>query len=231
MFQGFPQSGFKFLKELRLNNNREWFTKHKSEYEKHIKFPAIEIIEEMHDIFTKNNIPFLAHPKKSLFRIYRDTRFSNDKTPYKTHVGITFTFHSDEIDNSIATKTEKPGMYIHLEPNNCFIAGGLYAPDSTQLRNIRVALDTDWKLLEQLSKQKKLLQEFPAGLTGEQLKTMPRGFSVEHPGKELLRMKQFLLFENVPQKMVQSPSIISVIENKAKAMAPIMEFLSLAMID
>jgi uncharacterized protein (TIGR02453 family) len=128
-----------------------------------------------------------------------------------------------------ADKTEKPGLYVHIDPKGCFIAGGLYMPMSGQLLKIREALDTDWEILDEISKNSMFLHEFPDGLTGEKLKTMPKGFQNDHPGKEYLRMKQFLMFSHIDNQFICTEEFIDILEAKAIAMAPIMEFLSICL--
>lgn len=228
-FSGFPQEGLQFLYDLSNINNRNWFLENKKRYEETLKEPSKQLIQTMEERFSHLQLPYDAHPKRSVFRINRDTRFSKDKTPYKTNIGISFPYQSKDVSDNPADKTEKPGLYVHIDPKGCFIAGGLYMPMSGQLLKIREALDTDWEILDEISKNSMFLHEFPDGLTGEKLKTMPKGFQNDHPGKEYLRMKQFLMFSHIDNQCVCTEEFIDILEAKAIAMAPIMEFLSICL--
>ena len=228
-FSGFPKEGLQFLQDLSVNNNRNWFLEHKKRYEETLKEPAKVFIHTMEERFSHLQLPYDAHPKRSVFRIHRDTRFSKDKTPYKTNIGISFPYQSKDIADIPLDKTEKPGLYLHIDPKGCFIAGGLYMPISAQLLKIREALDTDWEILHEVSKNSMFLDEFPDGLTGEKLKTMPKGFQKDHPGIEYLRMKQFLVFSNIDVESIYTEELLCILEAKAIAMAPVMEFLSICL--
>ncbi len=223
MFQGFPKSGFQFLQELKENNAREWFEERKVIYEQSLRNPSKSLIEHMDQVFLQEDLPFEASMKKSLFRIHRDIRFSKDKSPYKTNIGITFPVNREGISKE--AKTEIPGIYLHIEPNACFIAGGLYMPDANQLKSLRARIEEDWETLNELNHNPDFLKEFPDGLHGIKLKTMPRGFDPEHPGKEYLRMKQFIVMSMIPDSITQSETLIQLLTKKAKSMAPIMMFL------
>jgi len=231
MFQGFDNKAFLFLKNLKNNNSREWFAEHKSMYENALREPSKLLLNEIDQLFIKHRLPYEANPKKSLFRINRDTRFSKDKTPYKTNVGITFPVHRKQDHLVHATKTEKPGMYLHIEPGACFIAGGLYMPDGQQLKSIRERIESDWTILHEIQQQRAFKKEFPKGLLGEKLKTMPRGFDPEHPGKEYLRMKQFIVMESISDSAVKSNLLIKALLAKATAMSSLIMFLDEAITD
>lgn len=230
MFTGFDKKAFQFLINLKNNNTREWFAENKSIYERLLREPSKCLLNEIDQLFIKHQLPYEANPKTSLFRINRDTRFSKDKTPYKTNVGITFPVHrKHHVLN--ATKTEKPGMYLHIEPGACFIAGGLYMPDGQQLKSIRERIESDWTLLNKIQQQRAFRIEFPQGLLGEKVKTMPRGYDPEHPGKEYLRMKQFIVMESIPDSLVKSNALIKELLAKARAMAPLIMYLDESLID
>ncbi|MFN4988893.1 MAG: DUF2461 domain-containing protein [Ignavibacteria bacterium] len=231
MFQGFDNKAFLFLKNLKNNKSREWFAENKSMYENALREPSKLLLNEIDQLFIKHRLPYEASPKKSLFRINRDTRFSKDKTPYKTNVGITFPVHRKQDHLVHATKTEKPGMYLHIEPGACFIAGGLYIPDGQQLKSIRERIESDWTILHEIQQQRAFKKEFPKGLLGEKLKTMPRGFDPEHPGKEYLRMKQFIVMESISDSAVKSNLLIKALLAKATAMSSLIMFLDEAITD
>lgn len=168
---------FDFLKELRSNNNREWFAEHKKEFEA-AKSQADEIFEA---IYAELSTIEKLQPLKK-YRIYRDIRFSKDKTPYKNH------FSAYVGRNQPA---ERGGFYIHFENDNCFVGGGFWAPEKEDLLRIRQSIEFSDEL-EEILNEPKLVQTF-GELFGKELKTAPKGFSKEHERIHLLRKKQFLL--------------------------------------
>ena len=176
---------FEFLNELKENNHRDWFQTHKDAYtqahEEMIEF-ANQLLDEMR-IF--DHIETVSG-KKSLFRIYRDVRFSNNKQPYKTSWSGSF---------KRATSALRGGYYYHIEPGNTFIAGGFFGPNPSDLKLIRNHLDLDDTPLREVL-DSSMIKSFFGALAGEQVKTAPRGFSVDHPAIDLLRYKQFMLRHN-----------------------------------
>ena len=171
-----------FLDDLKKNNNREWFNEHKTNYKvAHgimIAF-AEELLDEMrrHDHIETNS------GKRSLFRIYRDVRFSKDKSPYKTSWSGSF---------RRASKALRGGYYYHVEPGNTFIAGGFFGPNAEDLRHIRNHLAQDESALREVLKAP-VINSYFGSLQGEQLKSTPTGFAKDHPAIDLLRYKHFIL--------------------------------------
>src|SRR3990172_12590450 len=133
-FQGYPREGIDFLRRLKRNNNRNWFEKHKAEYESDVKLPMQSLIASLQPYFESFAPQFDINPKRSLFRIYRDIRFSKDKTPYKTHVAAHFVLRGKP------KGIEGSGFYLHIEPGEVFLGAGLYMPGSDQLKAIRKAI-------------------------------------------------------------------------------------------
>lgn len=173
---------FDFLQELKLNNDRNWFNDHKKQYEKaheHMIIFADALLEEMrkHD-----NIETVSG-KRSLYRIYRDVRFSKNKLPYKTSWSGSF---------KRATMALRGGYYYHLEPGNTFIAGGFFGPNPNDLKHIRKQIEQDDDLLRNVLESHEIKTYF-GSLLGEQVKTTPKGFSIDHPSIDLLRYMQFIL--------------------------------------
>lgn len=223
MKQLFNQSTFKFLKILSENNNREWFHEHKADYEMQVRTPALTFIEVMQGELPVISAHFIASPKKvggSLMRVYRDTRFSKDKTPYKTNVGIQFRHERGK-------DVHAPGFYLHIADDECFLGVGVWHPDSQGLGKIRDAIvnhTSDW--------QKAMKAEiFNTGfsLTGESLKRNPKGFSIDHPLITDLKRKDFIAIKPISKKMVLSDSLVDdVVKNYTDAM-PFMRFLCKAL--
>ena len=179
---------FKFLEELRLNNNREWFALHKPLYEA-AKNEADLIFE---DVYNEISTIEVLQPLKK-YRIYRDVRFSKDKTPYKTHFSA-YTGRNKP--------TNRGGFYMHIENNNCFIGAGFWAPEKDDLLRIRQSIDYSNEL-EELLNDKLLLKNF-GNLVGDELKTAPKGFPKDHARIKLLRKKQFLLIKKFSNAEVLS---------------------------
>src|SRR5262249_27328389 len=129
-FSAFPKEGLQFLRSLKRNNNREWFQKHRANYETHVKQPMIDLIEALHAAFQEFAPEMMASPKASAYRIHRDTRFSKDKSPYKTHVAAVF-------PRSGLGKHEGAGFYVHIAPEDLLVGGGLYMPLPEDLSAVR----------------------------------------------------------------------------------------------
>jgi uncharacterized protein (TIGR02453 family) len=181
-FKGFPREGLRFLKQLKKNNNRTWFNAHKSEYEEFVKLPMQSLIVALQPHVQAFAPEIDFNPKRAMFRIYRDTRFSKDKTPYKTHVAAVF-HPRGHWQNSA-------GYYVHVEPGVIYVGGGIYMPDSDQLKKIRLAIDEDADEFLSIVATQKFKRLF-YGIEGERLQRVPQGFEPEHPMAEWLKHKQF----------------------------------------
>lgn len=212
---GIYQSGFDFLHSLKEHNNREWFNEHKTIFQEELQ--KIEAFAEA--LLEKLNAHDLIETpsgKKSLYRIYRDTRFSNDKTPYKTHWSGSF---------KRATKQRRGGYYFHIEPGNSLIAGGFFAPVPQDLKLIRDDIAFDAAPLRKILKSKSFVTMFGT-LQGEQLKTAPKGIPADHEAIDLLRYKQFLLIRKFTDKEVLSASFIEEADKTFAAMRPFFDYMS-----
>src|SRR5947209_6587562 len=167
-FSAFPKEGLQFLRSLKRNNNREWFQKHRSNYEQHIKQPMADLIEALHMDFQEFAPEMIASPKVSAYRIYRDTRFSKDKTPYKTHVAAVF-------PRSGLSKHEGAGFYLHIGPAELLIGGGLYMPFPEDLSAVRWHIAENPETFLAIVGGGKFRKMF-GDLGGERLSRVPRGF-------------------------------------------------------
>ncbi|MRG44615.1 TIGR02453 family protein [Chitinophaga sp. SYP-B3965] len=215
MQQQIQPSSFKFLKKLKENNNREWFNTHKTEFQ--AEQQLIEgFAEALLGKLSKHDLIETESGKKSLFRIYRDTRFSHDKTPYKTNWSGGF---------KRATKQRRGGYYFQLEPGNSFIAGGFWGPSSEDLKKIRDDIAFDPAPLRKILAGKTFFSHF-GKLEGEQLKTTPKGFDAGHEGIDLLRYKQFLLIKRFTDKEVLSEQFLKEADLTLQAMRPFFDYMS-----
>jgi uncharacterized protein (TIGR02453 family) len=208
-------ASFDFLKKLKKNNNREWFNAHKTGYQQELSF-----MEAFADGLLKNlnSHDMIETPsgKKSLFRIYRDTRFSSDKTPYKTHWSGSF---------KRATKYRRGGYYFHIEQGNSFIAGGFWGPVPVDLRRIRDDIAFDAAPLRKILKSRSFVSMFGT-LQGEQLKKAPQGYDANHEAIDLLRHKQFLLIRRFSDKEVLNKGFLKEANLTFKAMRPFFDYMS-----
>ncbi len=207
---------FSFLKDLAKNNKREWFQDNKARYDQDVKGPALQLIADFSPHLNKISKCMLADPRPvggSLFRIHRDTRFSKDKTPYKTHVGITFR-HAEGRD------VHGPIFYLHIEPGQLFAAAGMWHPPSESIAQVRDAI------VEHPAKWKRVLSKVDLGDNTEGLKRPPRGYDAEHPYIEDLKRKSFTSGWNYTQKQVTGDKFLSVLAKDYKAQAPLVKFLA-----
>ncbi|SDP97932.1 TIGR02453 family protein [Mucilaginibacter sp. OK268] len=210
-----PQSSFDFLNALKQNNNREWFNLHKAQFEKeqgHLQIFAEALLQKMnmHDLIET------VSGKKSLYRIYRDTRFSSDKTPYKIHWPGSF---------KRATKYRRGGYYFHIEPGNSFIGGGFWGPNPQDLKLIREDIAFDATPLRNILNDPTFISVFET-LKGEQLKTTPKGFDAGHEAIDLLRYKQFLLMKRFTDAEVLDPLFVDQVNSTFKNMRPFLDYMS-----
>ena len=213
--QVIASSGLDFLRKLKTNNNRDWFNVHKDQFLKEqqlIETFANALLQELntHDIIET------ASGKKSLHRIYRDTRFSNNKTPYKTNWSGSF---------RRATKLRRGGYYFHIEPGNSFIAGGFWGPETNDLKRIRDEIAFDAAPLRKILKSKSFISTFGM-LQGEQLKTTPKGFDSANEAIDLLRFKQFLLIRKFTDKEVLTEGFLNEANKTFKHMRPFFNYMS-----
>ena len=194
---------FRFLRQLEENNKREWFHANKDLYESSVRHPALQFISDFGPHLAKISRNFSADPRPvggSLFRIHRDVRFSRDKRPYKTSVGIQFRHKK-------AKDVHAPGFYLHLQPGYVFAGIGIWHPDSASLKKIRdelVANPAGWRRVVNGKKFSAIYE-----LEGESLKRPPRGYDAEHPLVEDLKRKDFIAVVKLTQNQVTSPGFLN----------------------
>jgi len=217
-FGGFPPETLKFLRQLKRNNNREWFGQHKAEYENNVKRPMLSLVEDLGGVLQGIAPEMNTDPKRAMFRIYRDTRFSPDKTPYKTQVAAHFAPASPE-------KRTYASLYFHLEPGGVLIAAGVYMPGAAELREIRSYIAAHAKELRVILRGARL-RRFYGGLQGEHAKRPPRGFLPSHPALDLLRYKQFVLWTEKPASVAESPELFRLLVEGFVAAIPLVRFLN-----
>lgn len=219
----FSKATFTFLQELAANNNREWFRENKLRYEALVREPALDFIEAMDPVLETFAPNFRAEPRKmggSLMRVYRDTRFSRDKTPYKTNIGIQFR-------HALGKDIHAPGFYLHIAPQECFWGAGCWHPDSDTLGQIRDYLAEDperWFAVRNHP-------EFKArwDLAGDRLTRVPRGYAADHVAGEDLKWKDFLGLAPLSTAEVIRADLVAHTGKQFAAAAPFMKFLCAAL--
>lgn len=208
---------FTFLRQLKRHNNREWFAKNKPRYQQLVVEPAMRFIGDFAPYLADLSPYFVADARPtrgSLFRIYRDTRFSADKIPYKTHIGIHFSHKSGK-------DAHAPVFYLHLEPDGCFVAAGIWHPDNRALTKIRTAM------VAQPEKWKKAIRKLE--LEGESLIRPPKGFCSEHPLIQDLKRKDFVASEALTDAQAASPKFMREFTVACRTMTPLVEFTTQAL--
>jgi uncharacterized protein (TIGR02453 family) len=204
-----------FLKALSKNNNRDWFNKHKDRYiEAHNNI--IAFADAL--LFEMNKHDKIETPsgKKSLFRIYKDVRFSKDKTPYNTHWSGGF---------KRATKKLRGGYYFNIKPGKSFLAGGFWGPEPEDMKRIRQDIDLNHKDWKKMLANKTLIKTF-GKMMGEQVSSAPRGYAKDHPAIDLLRYKQFIFRHEFTDKEVCSPDFLYKMNDVYKKMRPFFNYMS-----
>ncbi|HET6178521.1 MAG TPA: TIGR02453 family protein [Candidatus Sulfotelmatobacter sp.] len=207
---------FRFLAGLKRNNNRDWFRAHQNKYETHVRQPVLQFISDfaapLYEI-----TPYLvadARPSRgSMFRIYRDTRFSSDKRPYKTHVAMRFSHQGKDVHS--------PGFYLHLESGACFAASGLWHPEPPTLLKVRSAIVSrpdEWRAVHRLLNWD----------DASRLSRPPRGFPADHEFVEDLKLRDLGTAVELTDKQICSPRFMSVFATACRKMSPVAAFLSSA---
>ncbi len=205
---------FRFLARLKRNNNRDWFLAHQSEFDNCVRQPALRFITEFAAPLFEITPHLVADPRPSrgsLFRIYRDVRFSHDKRPYKTHIAMRFAHRGKDVHS--------PGFYLHLEPGGCFAASGLWRPEPPTLLKVRSAIVSrpqEWRSV------RKLLSWDDAG----KLSRPPRGFPTDHELVEDLKLRDLGTSVEFTDKQVCSPRFMSIFVKACRTMSPLAAFLS-----
>jgi uncharacterized protein (TIGR02453 family) len=209
------KSSIDFLKAVAKNNDREWFSANKEKYQK-AQSNIIDFADALLLEMRKHDTIETASGKQSLFRIYRDVRFSKDKSPYHTYWSGSF---------KRATKKLRGGYYFHLEPGKSFVAGGFWGPEPGDLKRIRDDIDFNYKEWRKILSNKTLVDTFGA-MEGEQLASSPRGYAKDHPAIDLLRFKQFILRHNFSDADVLSSGFAKNAANTFKKMRPFFNYMS-----
>lgn len=207
-----PKASLDFFKKLHKNNNREWFTENKPE------FKAIEA--EIKSVYSEINDRLNAYDeidKMKIFRVYRDVRFSKDKTPYKTHFGGSFHRKKPEL---------RGGYYLHIAPNNeSFIATGFWEPQKEDLLRIRKEFEMDADEMRKIMSNKKFKDTW-GDIVGDEVKTAPKGFNKEDKNIDLIKKKQFIFTKKFTDKEILAPDFLNTVDDAFKTIRPYFDYMS-----
>lgn len=219
-FRGFGAAGaVEFLRELQGRNERAWFAANRERYEESVREPARAFIRAMAPALAAISPHFRADDRKtggSLMRVHRDTRFSPDKTPYKTNIGIQFR-------HALGRDVHAPGFYVHLEPAGAFLGAGVWRPDAGALRMVRARIDEEPGLWRRVRDEAEFARRYELG--GERLKSMPRGFPKDHPLAEDLRRKDFIAIHRPPLGRALGPGFVDLAAERMRAARGFVRFL------
>lgn len=219
----FSAATLSFLRRLRRNNRREWFNAHREEYERDIREPMIALIERLAIDFRSFAPELVASPKTSLYRIYRDTRFSENKTPYKTHIAAVFPCRG-------LPKHEGAGMYFHVSTDDVWAGGGLWAPPTPQLQAAREHIALNHRKLKAIVSAPAFRRTL-GELEGSRLQRVPRGFPKDHEAAEYLKHRQFLAGAEFPAAFATSPKFYTGLLDVFRRIAPLVRFLNEPLLD
>ncbi|SHJ67344.1 DUF2461 domain-containing protein [Cycloclasticus pugetii] len=215
----FNHQTLSFLQQLSNNNNRPWFNERKSLYEQSVREPSLAFIEAMEPSIKSLSPNFTAVAKKtggSLMRIYRDARFSSDKTPYKTNIGIQFR-------HTAGKDVHAPGFYLHISPDTCFVGAGIWRPNSKALSNIREMISDSPNAWKNITRHNTFKRYYT--LSGDSLKTYPRGYAKDHPMINDLKRKDFIAIHPLTHEEILSPNLTKTIHHRFKVASDLMDYL------
>jgi uncharacterized protein (TIGR02453 family) len=216
VFPGLPAEGLAFFSSLQRNNRREWFQPRKAIFEETLKQPMREFVGAVNSAMKSFAPDYMTDPEKAIYRIYRDTRFSKDKTPYKNHIAASFARRGDKAS---------AGYYFAVSHKEVAIGGGIYMPEPETLLAIRQHLAERHEEFRKIAGARAVRRLFTA-VQGEQLTRVPKGYPCDHPAADLLRLKQYLLYVVLPPDLASTPALYTEVVKHFRAMTPFVEFLN-----
>jgi uncharacterized protein (TIGR02453 family) len=214
----FSRGALAFLRALKRNNDREWFRARKAQYEELLRGPMVALIDALAADFRIFAPHLVASPKTSLYRIYRDTRFSDNKAPLKTHIAAIFPCRG-------LAKHQGAGLYLEVAPDWVWVGGGMYAPDTAQLHAVREHIAARPRQLRAIVESPSF-RRVVGSLDGERLQRVPRGFPKDHEAAEYLKLRQFLAGREFPAAFATSPRFYAGVLNVFRHVSPLTRFLN-----
>jgi len=215
----FSPATLSFLKRLKRNNRREWFNARRDEYEATVRQPMIAIVDRLAVDMRAIAPELLVSPKHSIYRIYRDTRFSENKTPYKTHVAASF--RPRDLAKGVGA-----GMYFHVSPEGVWVGGGMYAPETPQLHAVREQIAANLRRFRSIVEAPAFKRGLDGGLEGERLQRVPRGFPKDHEAADYLKYRQFLAGREFPARFATGSGFYKGVLGVFRQVAPLIRFLN-----
>lgn len=221
-FPGFPAEGMTFFRELAKNNNRDWFQPRKETYERSLKQPMEQLVEALNGQMLKYAPQYITEPKRAVYRIYRDTRFSKNKIPYKEYIAAGFSRIGME-------KNIAAGFYFSVSPEAIEVGAGVYMPGSEQLKLIREYLLENHEEFRQMA-ENRTIRKLMGDLWGEPMKRTPKGFLPGHPADDLIRYKQWVFYDKrMDPKLALGPKFLPELSKRFQLLTPFVEFLNKAL--
>lgn len=224
-FAGFSRAAMQFLVDLAMNNERSWFQPRKPEYERLLKEPLEALCADLAAEFERRGVPLAADPKKSPFRIYRDTRFSKDKSPYKTHVAASFPWVGTGRATSGGEPERHGGGYFHISPEGSYMGGGMWHPEPARLAAFRRAVDEQPDQTLAALNDPRFLARFEP-VHGDSLTRVPKGYAPDHSHADLLKLKDVTFGRELSSKEALSKDLARVLAEDFALAVPVMRFLA-----
>ncbi len=242
-YAGFSPDAIQFLADLAANNERSWFQPRKAEYERLLKVPLEELCVALGERLAARGVPMRSDPTRSPFRIYRDTRFSRDKSPYKTHVSASFPWLGDasagpgggEVDGGVggaasaargeAESRTGVGGYFHFQPGEMYVGGGMWHPDPARLAAWRTRVASDSPAVHAAIEAPAFVGSF-GSVDGERLKRVPAGYAADHPEAELLKLKDVTFGRRLSDAEALSPDLPDTLAEAFVAASPVLGLLA-----
>ena len=213
-----PRRSLAFLRALKRNNRREWFQPRKEQFDADVREPLLAIVERLADDLRSIAPEIVVDPKTAMYRIYRDTRFSENKTPYKTHVAAVFPWRG-------LAKHEGAGLYFHVSPDEVWMGGGMYSPQTAQLQAVREHIAGNVRRMRAIVESPGFRRHV-GELEGERLQRVPHGFPKDHAAAEYLKYRQFLAGRELPPAFACNPKFYSTLITVFRQVAPLARFLN-----
>ena len=218
-FPGFSAESLQFFRSLARNNNREWFLPRKPVFEQQVKQPMYGLVNRLNGAMARFAPDYRTEPAKAVYRFYRDTRFSKDKSPYKTHMAASFRHRH------LSSEAAGGGFYFAISHKEVAIGGGMYMPSPQTLLAVRRHLAQNHREFRKILAAKQV-RSLLGEVHGERLTRVPKGFACDHPAADLLRFKQWILYVTLAPEIAATPAVLREIVQRFRALAPLVEFLN-----
>ncbi len=217
-FAGFPKETLTFFRDLKKNNDREWLEAHKELFETKVKAPMVALVGELNADLSRFAPDHVTDPKRAIYRIYRDTRFSKDKTPYKTHIAANFS-------HRLLDKHAGAGFYCAVSHKSVDFGGGIYMPGPDEILILRNLFSERHEEFNRITGAK-AFRALLGDLQGDQLARAPKGFPADHPAEALLRRKQWYWFVELDAELATTPKLLPELKKRIQALLPAVEFFN-----